>query len=776
MIAFSADPTSGDALVRYDSEKVTFRDVVKAVRNAGYDVVKNSLYVVAELGEEEVTAFEDFAARLDGVIECRVSPITGLASIVYNPLATSKDELVEAIRRKYPKAREASEESISPKEAGGRWELPVRLASFIIGLTSVAYHTAGTFFGGTLPFWDFRDYLLFTAATAVISMCKGILLRGIKSLMRASPTMDSLVAVSALTSYFFSINVMLGVITVGEPFFEASAGVLGFVSAGRYLEGRLRSRANEALSKLVELHGGKVKVVRGVTVEEVSVDEVRPGDVVEVKAGERVHVDGVVVEGEGYVDESTFTGEHMPRLKSFERRDPVLAGTFLTSGFIRVRVTRVGKDTSLAYVIRAVKESQFHKPRFQRVADRVAGTLTWVVLALSVATFLYWFVIGDVGLSKSVLFAVAVLVVACPCPLGIAIPMVVSVAAVRAARSGILIRSGEVFERLLSVDTVLIDKTGTLTVGEPALHEVITLNRFSSYEVLKYVCAAEVRSEHPLAKAVMKKCSDSELNDVNVEGFEHLPGLGIIARVNGREVAVGSEKLMRGLGVGIDASTYEVLKKMTSDGFTAVLVSLDRELAAVLKVGDAVRDEAAEVVRYFKELGLKTALVTGDSRLVGEAIARLVGVDSAYSELSPEDKAELVEEFQARGSKVMFVGDGINDAAAIGRAFVGVAMGGGADVSREAGDVVIINNDLTSLTDAYRLSQKVRRKAIENLVWAFAYNLMLIPIAMGALYRPLGLVLRPEVAAAAMMLSDISVVINALTLTRWRPRERGTRN
>ncbi|MEM4567057.1 MAG: heavy metal translocating P-type ATPase [Sulfolobales archaeon] len=773
VLEFKADITSGDALIKYDVSLTKLSEVVKAIRDAGYDVLKNSFYLAIPLDEEEVSAFEDFVSELEGVIECRASSIAGLANILYNPLTTSQEVLTNAIRLKYPSAREVSEEAAGLNGSSRGEDLMLSLTSFTLGLTSVAYHTVGTF-GVSLPFWTVREYLLFITATAVIILCSNILSRGIRSLLRGTPTMESLVTVSSISSYFFSLLILFGIIHAEETFFEASAGVLGFISAGKYLEERLKGRATEELRKLVKLQEGKVRVIRNGSTAEVDVSEVVPGDLIEVRAGEKIYVDGVVVEGYGYVDESTFTGEPLPRLKTSERADVVLAGTTMTSGFIKVRATRVGDDTNLAYIVRAVKEAQFYKPAFQRIADRVAGLLTWVVLALSITTFTYWFLLGNVGMSRSVLFAVAVLVVACPCPLGIAIPMVVSVATIKAAKSGILVRKGDVFERILSVDSVFFDKTGTITVGEPALLDVITFNEFSKDELIEYVCTAERRSEHPLAKAILKQCNNLEINDVGVEDYEHLPGLGLIARVNGVEVAVGSEKLMEELGVRLDNSVEDVVENITSKGFTAIIVAVNREVAAVMKVGDTVRSEVVDVVKYFKNLGLKTALVTGDSRRVGEAVVKTAKIDLLYAELNPEDKAELIDELQKRGSRIMFIGDGVNDAPAISTSFVGVAMGAGANISREAGDVVIVSNNLKSLIALHQLSRRVRRKGLENLLWAFMYNVVLLPVAMGVFYTSVGLALRPELAAAAMMLSDISVILNTLTLVRWEPRASDT--
>jgi len=581
--------------------------------------------------------------------------------------------------------------------------------------------------------------------------------------------MESLVSLSATVAYLFSLASLAGLVSSGETFFEASAGVLGFVSAGKYLEERLRARAAASVKQLAELQSPKARVVRGGgVVEEVPVEEVKVGDVAEVRAGERIPVDGVVVEGWGYVDESTFTGEPLPRYRSSEGRDPVLAGTLLASGFLRVRATRVGRETNLAYVIRAVREAQFYKPSYQRLADRVVGLLTWAVVAVSLATFTYWVVVGRAPLEVAVLFSVAVLAVSCPCPLGIAVPLVVWVASQKASRLGLLVKRGDAFERVLSVNVAVLDKTGTLTYGQPVVQGVEVLDSSEAGEVLEYLCSAESRSEHPLARAIVRYCEDLGIGVSEVDDYVHLPGLGVLSKVNGVEVAVGSARLMEELGVELSAEVLTRVSSWASKGYTVVLVAVNRAPKAIVKIRDTVRPEARSFVGFLKSLGIRAVLATGDSQLSASAVAEELGIDEVYAGMRPEDKARLVDELTRRGLRVMFVGDGVNDAPAIGRAFLGVAMGRGADVSKEAGDLVVLAG-IGALQGFFKLARVARRKALENLAWAFIYNTTLIPIAAGALYGVLGVVLRPELAAMAMVLSDISVVLNSLSLARWRP-------
>lgn len=768
LVSFKGDTATGDAVVVYDKSKLSLRDVVKAVRNVGYDIHLEKIHLLLELSEEEIPQFEKRIVELDGVAECRVSLVDGTAVVLYNPYTTSREAILGYIKREYPEAQEISEDIKELEQARVGSELSLKLASFLIGLTVILHHTVGIL-GIRPPFWDFKDHLYLAAATVVIVLNTDILARGFRSLIRGTPVMESLVSLSAVLAYIFSLAALLGLTNSGGTFFESSAGVLGFVSAGKYLEERIRARAAISIKHIAELQVSKARVVRdGNVVEEVPVEEVKPGDIVEVKAGERVPVDGVVVEGWGYLDESTFTGEPVPKFRSSDTRDPVLAGALLTSGFLRIRATRVGKETNLAYIIRTVREAQFYKPSYQRLADRVVGIFTWIVIAVSLATFTYWALVERISLETSILFSVAVLAASCPCPLGIAVPLVVWIASLKSSRLGLLVRRGDVFERALKVNVAVLDKTGTLTVGQPLVHDIEVLNGGNVRELLEYVCAAESRSEHPLARAIARYCEEHGVGSKEVESYVQLPGLGILSRVDGVEVAVGSVKLAEELGVLLSEELTSKVLERASKGHTIVLVLLDRTPTALIQIGDSIKPEARNFVRFLRSIGVKTILASGDSYPSAKAVAKELEIDEVYAEMRPEDKARLVEDLAKNGSKVMFVGDGVNDAPAIGRAFLGVAMGRGADISKEAGDVVVLSS-IESLENLFRLAKVARRKALENLMWAFIYNVILIPVAAGALYGVLGLALRPEMAATAMVLSDISVVLNSISLIRWKP-------
>jgi Cu2+-exporting ATPase/Cu+-exporting ATPase len=755
--SIDVDVATGEAVVVYDPNKTSLADINTAIREAGYDLEKAPLTVNVELEPEEVLNFERKVSRFRGVFSCHYSPATDLVKITYNPLTTSPREVIEAIRNLGYEVREVQEAYRWDKHEKPQW---IPIASFIIGLAVVMWHFLEAFHMAPPP----PSIVFFAAATIVMLLNFDLVRRGLASLSRLSPTMESLIALSSLVAYITGIAQFLANHeSIGM--FEVPAGVLGFVSAGTYLEGRMRKRAFNYLYVLASTQAGKVRVIRDGNLVEVDAGEVKPGELVEVRAGERILVDGVVVEGWGYVDESTFTGEPTPVLKSAEKRDVVLSGTTLISGFLGVRATRVGRETNLAYVVEAVREAQFHKPQFQRVADRIVGYLTWVIIAVSTTTFLFWVMLGGASLSEAALFAASVLAVACPCPLGIAVPLVVAAAIINATRMGVLARSGDVFERILKIDTVVFDKTGTLTVGKPKVHEVIFLED-AGEEVLRYLCSAERRSEHPLASAVLEYCSEKRVDPLEPEHYEHFPGLGLVAKVNGAEVIAGSRRLLEMFNISIPGGVDERAEREAQQGSTVIFVALNRNASALVLVKDRIREDASKVVSFFKEKGVTTMLATGDSKIAAENLSKELSLDDAYAELRPEDKADLVEKLQQNGRRVLFVGDGINDAVALSKAFVGVAMGGGADISKEAGDIVLTRGDLESLMDLYKLSSLVRRKALQNLTWAFAYNLTLVPVAAGALWKSFGILLRPELAAAIMMASDIAVVVNAVSMLR----------
>jgi Cu2+-exporting ATPase/Cu+-exporting ATPase len=553
----------------------------------------------------------------------------------------------------------------------------------------------------------------------------------------------------------------------GEVYYEAAALILAFVITGRYIEARAKHGTGEAVKKLLEMQPQEASILRGGGEVRVPLGEVRVGDVVVVRQGERIPVDGIVVKGKAYVDESMFTGEPMPVERS--ERDPVYAGSLVTNGWLHIIATRVGSSTTLAQVAKLVSQAQAGKLGLQRIVDRIAGLFTWIIIAIAIATFTIWYLVVGAGFERSLIFMASVLLVACPCALGLATPTAVVAGVGVAARQGIIVRNVVSLERASEVNIVAVDKTGTLTVGKPVAATVIPASGFREDDVLEHAAIAEKWSEHPIAKAILEEYrSRCGRLPRDPDSFESIPGMGIVASLDGESIAIGNSKLMKGFEVNTEELEGEALKLM-GEGATVVYVARGSKLLGLVAVSDRIRDGVVEALWDLKRRGLKAIMLTGDKSVTAKAVAAKLGIDDVYAELDPEAKSEVIRELQRKGYKVMMVGDGVNDAPSLSKADLGVAMGTGADVSKEAGDVILVQPDLKKIPILLSIAGKVRRRIYFNLFWAFAYNVILVPIAAGAL-TPLGITLRPEMAAAAMALSSITVTLSSYQLSRWNPR------
>ncbi len=766
---FNTEVSTGTAEIEYDDKVCVLRDLYKAIRDAGYDIYKEKLYFdLRGFSGEERAALESRILKMKGILDVRVSSASGVVTVLYNPLETTREEVANMLR--LFGAELITGVPQKPEGVAEKTLLYRRLVSFSIGL-SIIVLSMYAMLTGNVYFADYRSMITLLLATAVaITLNYDIIVRGFKSFLLGTPIMDSLIAVSSISTFAAGTASLFGLLHVHggfheSSFFEASAGVIGFVGLGKYLEERLRRRAFKSLENLITSLRGKARVVTGDTIVETPVTEVRAGDVVEVKAGEVIPVDGVVIEGLGYVDESSFTGEPVPRIKRGEGRDSVLAGSFLYSGYLRVRATRVGDETLIAHVIESVREAESLKPRLARLADRLVGYFTWVVLVIALVTLTYWWVVGG-NAQLAVMFMAAVLTVACPCALGIATPLVISIAVLKSSRTGLLVRAGEVFEKALNSDTVVFDKTGTLTVGKPRVLVLHVFNHHNPQRVLELLCTIESRSEHPLSRAVIKKCEEEGVKPSNPDEYVHIPGEGIFGLVNGVRVAAGNLKLASRLDVSVNEDILKYVREIGLRGNTPILIMVDSRIAAILEIGDELKEGVTQVIKELKGRGYRVGLASGDVESSVKYYKDLLELDFAYWGLRPNDKAELIRDLQTRGRKIVFVGDGINDAPALSTAYLGVAMGGGAEISKEAGDAVILSNDLRTLLFLLNFSRVVKKKILQNIAWAFIYNIALIPLATGAFYTSLNLFITPELAAAAMILSDISVIINALTILK----------
>jgi P-type Cu+ transporter len=590
------------------------------------------------------------------------------------------------------------------------------------------------------------------------------------TLSHRSADMNTLIAIGTAAAFGYSLFVTLfpGLLPsdLRDVYYEAVGVIITLILLGRLLEVRAKAGTGEAIRELIGLQAKTARVVRDSGEQEVPVEEVVPGDVVAVRPGEKVPVDGEVVEGRSTLDESMVTGESLPVTK--EAADTVIGATMNQTGAFRFRATGVGRDTMLAQIVRLVEQAQGSKAPIQRVADLVAGYFVPAVIFIAVATFVVWFDVGpEPALTYALVAAVAVLIIACPCALGLATPLSIMVATGKGAQRGALIRSAEALEAAHKLGAIVLDKTGTITRGEPSLTDVVTVGGVEEAELLSLVAAAERSSEHPLARAVVEAAEERGLSQPEAAEFDSATGRGVRATVEGRRLLVGTRRLLQ--EDRIDPAPLEVTaERLEAEGKTAILVALDGAPAGVIAVADTVKPGSAEAIAELRRLGLEVVMISGDNARTAEAIAREVGIDRVLAEVLPEDKALEVRHLQDEGQLVAMVGDGINDAPALAQADVGIAIGTGTDVAIEAADVTLVSGELRGVVTALDLSRATMRNIRQNLVFAFGYNTIGIPIAAGVLYPFIGLQLSPMIAAAAMAASSLSVVGNANRLRRWR--------
>ena len=583
------------------------------------------------------------------------------------------------------------------------------------------------------------------------------------ALKNRSANMDVLVALGTSAAYFYSLLAFFGVFgSSREMFFETSAMLIAFIRLGKYLEARARGRAGDALKKLLRLQADRARLVSDEGEREVPSSMVKVGDTLLVRPGETIPVDGIVLEGTSSVDESLVTGESLPADK--EPGAAVTGSTMNRSGVLKIRATKVGEETLLSQIVRMVQQAQADKAPIQRFADKVSGVFVPIVIALAVLTFCVWYL----GLGREFLFAfklaIAVVVIACPCAMGLATPTAIMVGSGVGLQRGILIKRGSVLENITRLQAVLLDKTGTLTMGEPSLTDLVPLPGIDRQQLLQKLATAESQSNHPLAQAAMRAAAAEGLTPESVAGYEEEGGFGITCMADGAPILAGNARLMQRSGIftePVDAPVAELSK----EGKSIIYVAADGKLIGVAAFADLIKEHSAAAVAELKRLGIATFMITGDHRDVAAAVARQSGVDGFEAEVLPDRKQQVVKEYQQRGLYVAMVGDGINDAPALAQADLGIAIGAGADVAKETGDVVLVRNDLMDVVRAVRLGRATLAKVKQNLFWALFYNVLGIPIAAGAL-SPLGITLKPEFAGLAMAFSSVSVVTNSILLKR----------
>ncbi len=621
---------------------------------------------------------------------------------------------------------------------------------------------------GTQNSW----YLQF-ALTAVVLFGPGrrFFEKGVPALLRAAPDMNSLVAVGTSAAFAYSVVATFvpqwlpaGTVNV---YFEAAAVIVALILLGRFLEARAKGNTSEAIRRLVQLQAKTARVRKGGQVQEVDIAQVRAGDLIEVRPGERIPVDGEVIEGRSFVDESMISGEPVPVEKA--EGAEVVGGTVNQNGALAFRATKVGADTLLAQIIRMVEQAQGSKLPIQALVDKITMWFVPAVMAAALLTFVIWLIWGpDPALSFALVNAVAVLIIACPCAMGLATPTSIMVGTGRAAQMGVLLRKGEALQQLKDARVVAVDKTGTLTRGRPELTDLVLADGFERGAVLAQVAAVEERSEHPIARAIVDAAKAEGLEIPAISDFASVTGFGVRAVALGDQVEIGADRFMRELGLSVDGFAAEA-ERLGREGKTPLYAAIAGRVAAMIAVADPIKPTTKPAIDALHALGLKVAMITGDNRHTAEAIARQLGIDEVVAEVLPGGKVESVKRLKAEHGTLAYVGDGINDAPALAEADVGIAIGTGTDIAIEAADVVLMSGDLSGVPNAIALSKATMKNIGENLFWAFAYNVALIPVAAGLLYPFNGMLLSPVFAAGAMALSSVFVLSNALRLKRFKP-------
>ncbi len=774
--------------VEYDEQQVVLPAIKEAVEEAGYGVTldKKLNSVTIPIGGMTCAAcaqrVEKAIAKLEGVAKVSVNLATEKASVEYDPHTIKLALIKDCIVKTGYQALEIDKNTIDEDKLRKEKEIKTLWTKFIIatvfGIPLLYFAMAPMVSWWPFPIPEALSPMQFPLRYALlqISLVTPIIIAGykfytigFKALLQRSPNMDSLVAIGTSAAILFSIYNTVRIvngdfIAVESLYYETAGVIIALILLGKSLEAVSKGKTSEAIKKLMGLAPKTATVLEDGRELEIPIDEVELEQIVLVKPGEKIPVDGIVTEGSTSVDEAMLTGESMPVDK--KAGDKVYAASINKNGLIKFKATKVGSDTALAQIIKLVEDAQGSKAPIAQMADIVSGYFVPVVCSIALLAFLAWFISGQ-SLAFALTIFISVIVIACPCALGLATPTAIMVGTGKGAENGILIKGGEALETTHKINTIVFDKTGTITEGKPEVTDVITNQDVSREYLLQLAASAEKGSEHPLGEAIVRGAQAEKLELMKVEEFEAIPGHGIEVVIEGQRVSIGNKKLMEHKEIEL-AGLKEKSEQLAKEGKTPMYVAVENRLAGIIAVADVVKESSAKAIERLQSMGIEVAMITGDNRGTAEAIARQVGIDRILAEVLPQDKAGEVKKLQAEGRKVCMVGDGINDAPALVQADIGIAIGSGTDVAIESADIVLMKSDLMDVPTAINLSKSTIRNIKQNLFWAFGYNVAGIPIAAGILHLFGGPLLNPIFAAAAMAFSSVSVVTNALRLKRFK--------
>lgn len=772
--------------INFDDSAVSIQDIQAAVDKAGYkaitDTEKKTFAITGMNCASCAQTIEKATRKLDGVLEANVNLATEKMNIQYDASAVSVSDIMDAVSNAGYEAREDIESAESVDEDREKKQRAIKNLWKRVWISAVfsvplLYIAMGHLLGAPLP--SVIDPAFNPAAFAIIQLVltlpvvivnRSIYAVGYKTLFRGHPNMDSLIAIGTgaafLYGIFATIMILWGEVSfANDLYFETAAVILALITLGKYLETLTKGKTSDAIKKLMGLAPKTAIVVRDGKEVEISIDEVVVGDTLIVKPGEKMPVDGLVLEGMTSVDESMLTGESIPVEKT--AGDNIIGASINKNGTIQYKATKVGKDTALSQIIKLVEDAQGSKAPIAKVADIISGYFVPIVIGLAILSGLAWYFGGQTGLFALTIF-ISVLVIACPCALGLATPTALMIGTGKGAENGVLIKSGVALETTHKLQTIVFDKTGTITEGKPKVTDIVVANGVKENELLALAASAEKGSEHPLGEAIVKGAEDRELTFMKTRSFSAIPGHGIEVTIDDKNLLLGNRKLMDDRNISLD-SLENSSNQLANQGKTPMYIAMNGKIAGIIAVADTVKENSLKAIQKLHDMGIEVAMITGDNKRTAEAIAKQVGIDRVLSEVLPEDKASEVKKLQDEGRKVAMVGDGINDAPALAQADVGIAIGSGTDVAMESADIVLMRSDLMDVPTAVQLSKSTIKNIKQNLFWAFAYNTAGIPVAMGILFLLGGPLLSPIFAAAAMSFSSVSVLLNALRLKRFKP-------